>query len=423
MPLGYQMLGVYRVNQVMQQIQDVRDLPAELLFLGRTPLVDAVDNEIMARFLGRIQIADIIADDQQAAVDNWGKINYETTAIPNIKVGSNMTQAMLNQLQSIDASGADPSGLFAGWEARLMDSLLTGVRQRIEALLVAMHLDSFNYNRLGIQSAGSWGMPADLKVTTAVGWDQAATATPVSDILSLKRVAQTRYGIVYDRAIMSQAAMSYMVATTDWQNHARFVLPPGVPTSALPLQNTDYVKQLSLGILGLKEIDLYDYRYWSQNEAGVASSAPYLPITNVILDAMANDNNGNVKDFANGVVTESIVSSLMPSQMIGRFTAPVRGPIAYATAPDDLNPPNVQYWSVARGFPRRHLLQMNGVLTVGTFTDPIPPTEPFLLDVEEAEAEPQAAETTAAETDTAASPAQAGARPASASHEERRPGR
>jgi len=377
MPLGYQMLNVYRVNRIMQQIQDVRDLPAQLLFLNRTPVVDALDSEIMARFLGRVQIADVIADDQQAAVYNWGKISYETTAIPNLKVGSNLTQAMLSQLQSIQAGGVDQGGVFAGWEARLIDGLLTGVRQRMEALIVAMHLDAFTYNRLGIQTAGSWGMPSDLKVTSAVGWDTAATATPVQDILNLKRVASTRYGKVFNRAVMSTAAFNFMTATTEFQNRVRFYLPSSLSSAVLPTQNASEMMPMAMNVLGLTTIDLYDYRYWSQNEAGAATSAPYLPIVSVILDSTENDNNANFHDFANGIVTESIVSSLVPSEMIGNLGGPTRGPIAYATAPDDLNPPNVRYWGVARGFPRRNQLQLNGVITSGSYTDPIPPTEPF----------------------------------------------
>jgi hypothetical protein len=80
-------------------------------------------------------------------------------------------------------------------------------------------------------------------------------------------------------------------------------------------------------------------------------------------------------DFANGVVTESIVAGLMPTQVgtIGGLGNGVRGPVAYSTVKVDLNPPALTLWAVARGWPRRLLLTATAALTVGNFTDTIPP--------------------------------------------------
>lgn len=381
MPAQWQLLSALRINAIMQALADVRALPQALTQLARTPVVPAVDSEIMARFIGRVQIADLVADDQTAAVYQSGKFSLETTAIPNLKHGVMLTQEMLNMLNAINANAglvANDMGIFSQYENRLVDGLLLGIRQRMEALIIAMKLDGLSYNRLGIVMSGvTWGMPADLKVTPSISWDTAATATPVSDILSLKRYGAVRYGIEYDRMIMSTAAFDYMISTTEFQNHARFILPPGLSPSILPIQDIGYMKNLATTALGLREIELYDARYWSQSDTGVLASTPYLPITKVILESTQNDNDPMITDFANGVCTESIVSSLTPTNMIGQFAGPVRGPIAYATAPDDLNPPNIRYWGVARGFPRKHLLQAHAVLTVGSFTDPIPTTDPF----------------------------------------------
>jgi hypothetical protein len=101
------------------------------------------------------------------------------------------------------------------------------------------------------------------------------------------------------------------------------------------------------------------------------------PINKVGLSNSGDDNDPTAYDFANGITTESIVSGLVKNEMLGTIGGPTRGPIAYATAPSDLNPPQVVYWGVARGFPRKYRLQATAVLTVGTFTDTIPVGPPF----------------------------------------------
>ena len=62
--------------------------------------------------------------------------------------------------------------------------------------------------------------------------------------------------------------------------------------------------------------------------------------------------------------------------MIGSFKGATRGPISYATC-ESMNPPNITMWGVARGFPRKFMLQANAVLDVGPITDPVSVTEPF----------------------------------------------
>jgi hypothetical protein len=377
MPIGSNLLSTVRINQVMAAIQDVRELPNELVWLRRTPAIDAVDGEIMARFVGRVQIADLVADDSQAVTYTSGKMTFETTTVPNIKHGQQLTQTQINELVALQTQGADV-GLYANYEQNIIDGLLLGIRQRQEALILAMLCDSFSYDRLGIKMSGvTWGMPADLKVTPSVAWTDATNGTPVTDILTLKRLAQVRYGIMFDRLSMSLAAFLYMIATTEFQNRARTFLAPNVSYVNIATQNTDYMKLLAQSVLGVAEIELYDSRFWSQDSTGALTSAPYLPINKVIFSARANDNNPRVWDWASGIVTETLVGSLMRSSMVGRFPAAQRGPVAYATVAEDLNPPNITYWGVTRGFPRKHLLQMNAVLTVGSFTDPIPVGEPF----------------------------------------------
>ena len=379
MPQAWQLLQAARLTRIMQSLQDVRQLPQQLRFLARTPIVPAVDAEIMARFTGYVTIADLVADDQRAVTYQNSKLSYETTNIPNIKHGQALTQAMLNQLQSLMAGSALPQdmGVFSSYENRTIDGLLLGVRQRMEALIIAMQLDSLTYDRLGIKiTNATWGMPSDLKVTVGVTWDTAGSATPVADIWAVRRTARVRYGQEYNRITLSTQAFMYMIATTEYQNKARTFLAPNVSFTNLNAADLTFQQNLAQNVLGM-QVELYDARSWSQGPDGSLVSAPLLPITKVILSNTDDDGDPTAFDFANGITTESIVNSLAPSDMIGSIGGPTAGPISYATVPNDLNPPQITYWGVARGFPRKHRLQSTAVLTVGSFADTIAVGSPF----------------------------------------------
>lgn len=378
---GLEVLTVARINTVMQALQDQRELPQDLVFLKRTKIVPAVDGEIMARFIGRVMIADLVADDSEAVTYSYQKVQLERTAPPNLKVGTNMTQSMLNQLSAISGTGGVPSqmenSLFDEQMRGTIDGLLLGVRQRMEALIIAMHLDNFNYDRLGIKIQGaSWGMPSDLNVTPANAWTDVTNATPIADIQLTQLTAQVRYGIKYTRLTMSTTAFRYMIATTEFQTKAKLVLAQLLLGASINLLDIQTNTKVASNILGM-DIELYDARYWSQDQNGNVTSTAYLPVTKVIMDSPGNDNNGTVQDFANGVVTETVVNSLMGGNTIGRFTGGSYGPVGYATAKGDMNPPNITFWGVSRGFPRKYMLQANAVLTVGTFSDLIAIGVPF----------------------------------------------
>jgi hypothetical protein len=135
------------------------------------------------------------------------------------------------------------------------------------------------------------------------------------------------------------------------------------------------MRTLAQSVLEVDELELYDTRGKVQNEDGSITSQPLLPITKVVLSNTADDNDPLAWDFANSYVTESIVASLVPSESLG-FGGPVRGPVAYPTINEDFNPPDVTYWGVQRGWPRKHDLTATAVLTVGSFSDPISTVPP-----------------------------------------------
>jgi hypothetical protein len=363
---GLSILGVKRVNTIMQTLRDVRELPQQLKFLNRTPLTNATDGEIMARFEGNVLAADIIADDQKAVVRSTGKFTIETQKIPNLKHGSFISQEMLNLLARINAGGGIPSdmGILSDYTNRTLDGLLLGVRQRMEALIVACAIDAFDYDRLGVQITGAtWGMPSDLKVTVSPLWTSPSTAKPIDNILAVKQLAMEKYGEEYNRVTMSSADFRLLIATAEFTAKAQLYSQLTFPTASFPSNALPEMVSLVGKILNM-EIELYDARYFTQADDGSLSSDPFLPLGKVVLSSSADDNTGMAIDFANGQVTETVVSSLTDTGMIGQFAGPEYGPVSYTTANPDFNPPNLTLWGVARGWPRKKRLSSTAVLTV-----------------------------------------------------------
>jgi hypothetical protein len=380
MPTQYELLGAANVNGIMQGLQDQRLLPPTINWVRkRVPLVPAVDEEIMARFIGTPVVADIIADDAKAVVYSQGRFQVETTKIPNLKYGIGVNQSTLNQLDRLQRGFAPPEdkGMFEDWKNRTVEAVRNGVLMRMEILTVAMLIDALNYDRLGIKLSGvTWGMPTDLKVTPSVAWDTAGSATPVNDVYGILLTARVRYGISFNRITMSTTAFRYMIATTEFQNKAKAFLPANLTAANLPIANLAQQQSLAEATLGVS-IEIDDRRYWQQAADGSLSNIPILPITTVLLTDSRNDGDGGVYDFANGVVTESIVSDAVGGALAQGLPVS-RGPVAYVTpASPNLNPPGYIVWGVARGFPRKRLLQSSATLSVGTFADSISTAVPF----------------------------------------------
>jgi hypothetical protein len=363
----WEQLAVNRINGITTELRDIRELPQQLVFLNRTPDVNATDGEILARFTGNVIIADIIADDQKAVVRQTGKFALEQVPIPNIKIGKLFTQEFLNLLNRINAGGGIPNdeGYITDYVVRASDANLIGVNQRKESLIVACAIDAFDYNMLGIKISGAtWGMPADLKVTVSPLWASASTATPIDNIIALKQLAMEKYAEMYNRITMSSADFRLLIATDEFKAKSQLYSQLTFPALTFPSNALPEMRALAERVLDMT-IEFYDARYWSETHEGVLSSAPFLPLGKVVLSDSNDDNTGGAIDFANGIVTETVVASLSDNAMIGSFTGgPQYGPFSYATLESNLNPPNVTMWTVARGWPRKRRLSSTAVLTV-----------------------------------------------------------
>lgn len=385
---GSQILDNSYIRGVFDGLPDPRTTPQPLLFSQRVPDVNAEDGEILARMQHVVHVADLVADDQKAGVYNHNKLQYYTVNIPNLKVGTSLTQAQLNQWLAIQNNPAVPQAtkdMLGGSLAMKLGDVKLGVAQRKETLLVAMYLDTFTYDRLGIKMEGAgWGTYSDLKVALAGAddWVNPTTAKPVQVILDTDQTARVRYGKGgYDRITMTSPAMRLMIATTEFQAKARAANIAmnllSLSVDDIGVQNTRKMKALISDVLGMT-VELYDARYWQQKSNGVWQMAPFLDLDAVVLDNTADDRQPRPHDFANGIVTESLVASLAGSGRGrgGPEGGPQYGPIAYPWY-ETLNPPQIEYYAVQRGFPRKHDPALNAVVRVGTVEETISTALPF----------------------------------------------
>lgn len=366
MLFGNRFLNAARLRMIFTTLADTLEVRRPLIFLKRVPWVDADDDEIVGTFTGRYFAADLIANDQEAVIYEGGYFELSATQIPNIKYGQKFTQGMIQRLarlQANQASAADVAGL-DNWEMQTARNLLLGVRMRINQLICAMMLDSVVYDRLGVKISGSFGMPSALKGVSVIPWTSHATATPITDLQTMRLdVGAEQFGVDYNRYTMSTPTLLEMVSCTQFQQ-----LLAGWARTYLPVGSFDprdpQLRQAAEAVLGAT-IETYDGHIQVRTAAGGTTNQRVLPHGVVLIDSTANDGDGSVMDWANGAVTEATVAGLVGKNdaFFGPSGPDVRGPLAYYTAPEDLNPPNLFAWGVARGFPRKHNKYATATLT------------------------------------------------------------
>lgn len=376
-PGNLELFGATRVNTIGQALQDSRLLKPNLLWADRIPDQNATDEEIMARYQDFILIADIILDDAKAMTYDSGRLQYESTKIPNLKVGRKLNQTTLNQLDRLSGMAlTGPDGdMFKNWENRTIEQLRQGVAERVEMLKIAMLTDSLSYDRLGVKLSGvSWGMPAELKITPSIPWTS-TSATPLTDIATVRQIAMQKYGVDFNFMQISTPDFINITRTTEYQSQAKLIFPytmsgSGVPAPAYPLQNQfvqrDMAQNMIGGFMGNGSpftIEFNDNRYWMQDLLGPNYSYRFLPLGTIILTSSQFFGDSSTWDFANAIVTETQVASRVRSNLNGDFGGPTRGPVYWVTAPADLNPPNITYWCAQRGFPRKFKQVSSGVIT------------------------------------------------------------
>lgn len=366
---GNRFLNSTKINLLVRTLADQLEMQANLIFLNRTEVTNANESDILGKYKGQVFAADIIADGAEAVTYETGSFEFTGHTVPNIKIGAALTQGDINRLEQLSRTST-PMGMdiewFTNWENMTSETLVMGLRQRINTLICWMQLDSAPYSRMGIDLSGSsWGMPSDLKVTSSTPWTTAASATPITDMqLIVTQVGPDSYGEIYDRVTMSFKNFRLMTQTTEFLNRVKGSLRYAFGTNELNINDTGAMLQLAADIVGV-QIEVYDGTYWERSNNGAKTRQRVLPVNKVIFSNRGDDNNRQAMDFANGVVTESVVGSMLG---MGGFTGPSYGPVSYWTASPDMNPPEVKCWSVMRGWPRKIRETATAVLTTGNYT-------------------------------------------------------
>jgi hypothetical protein len=373
MALEY-LLAQTRIQAIINEISDRREQPENLLWVNRIPMVPAMDEEILGRYTNRSMIADLVGEDQVAVVRAPQPLRLTQTKIPKLKHGEKITERHLKILRRIEsnlASARDRS-IFDDYIGNSLMLLKNGVYHRMEAIHNAMLMDSFNYNKLGLIISGvGWGMPSDLKVTIGTAWSTAATATPIADILAVRRVGLEKYGVNLNRVTLTTPDFLEMIATAEFRDAASalrgwdLTAASGntLPQNNIGLQTVIAERVLSgLNQLSSITVEINDRKYWDESTYGVQTSTNYQTVGKIIMTSTENDNNRGAWDWANGELMESVVDSMFGGAMA--MEQGTEGPLAYATIGDaNLNPPGPILWGAGTGFTRKHMEAASAVLT------------------------------------------------------------
>ena len=360
-----------RLNKFVQTLANKLELNRPLTFLNRTPVVNVLDNaEIISSYSGSIFTADLISNDSEAVVVESGRM--ETTAtitdIPNIKIGHSVGQGMvakLDQLQrGLQLDG--PTDLITGWELNLAQDLIVGVRHRMNQLCAAMMLDGIEYDRFGFKVNSGFGTPADLK-QTLVGtrtWTAGHTATmlPITDLQYMAQSVAPSLGKSYNRVDMATTTFQLIINSDEFAERVRLLY--GIPSADFTLNPYDVnnMQNLFTRITGLI-LNLEDTTFRTKNLDGSSTSTRVLPENKVLLSNTNDDNDSGAYDFANAIVDETVIAPLAanaPSFAGG----PQVGPVSYYFVDPALNPPRLNAFAVAKGWPRKHDKYSTAIITV-----------------------------------------------------------
>lgn len=359
-----------RLNTYVQTLANQLELNAPLTFLNRTAVVDVLDDmEILSSYSGSIFTADLITNDAEAVVVDSGRL--ETTAttrsIPNIKIGHSVGQGTLGKLNQLK-SGVQldgPSDLITGWELGLARNLVTGVRHRMNQLCAAMMLDGVAYDKMGVKINSGFGTPAELK-QTLVGVRQwttpnAATMKPIEDLQYMAQSVAPTLGKSYNRVTMATATFQLIIASAEFAERVRLFLRLEAANFSLNTYDVANMQKLFEQITGLS-LELEDTTFRVRESSGASTSSRVLPANKVILSNTGDDNNIAAFDFANAVVDETIIAPLADNAP--QFSGPQTGPVSYYWIDPSLNPPRLNAFAVAKGWPRKHDKYATAIITV-----------------------------------------------------------
>ncbi|MBV9849825.1 MAG: hypothetical protein JO250_09155 [Armatimonadetes bacterium] len=365
---GFGPLAILRIQAIFRELVEENDLPGRRLWSERIPVVDAADDEIMARMSGQVVAADIIETDQAAVVHSAEPIRLTRTEIPKIKHGQLLSETMLLLIMRIEKNMATTGerNFFDDYVANSLRRLLSGVQDRVELLLNQMVTESgASYSRYGINMQNvSWNTPPTLNLVPTT-LHTSVNATPISDFLSLKQQGSFLYGEEYDTLTISTQELRNIIATNEYRSLEPLYRMAGMPAN-LPVnvsqKNLEYARSIVGNMLTL-EVECYDRRTHEEQPDGTRTTTRFMPENKAVLTDSSQWGSSLIWDFANGIVPETI-PGMVPGIIGGDFDGEQAGPISFATAANlQGNPPGQVLWAAQRGFPRKHWEAGSAVLT------------------------------------------------------------
>jgi hypothetical protein len=355
-----------KITEIVRVLADELEHSQKLLFLSRTPVVDVYNNdEIFARYKNPSYAADIVGLDQQTPVYTSGpEFEFVQNTAAKIKRAEQLTETDLTKAYALSQGDGRLADFFENWLMNRSDAMLRSIRERINHLIVSMHIDSFNYNRYDVDlRTVTWGMPAGLKATSGVTWDDTVNSTPISDLeLMINDTAPDNFGERYDRITLGNKAFNYMIKSAEFRARYRGEIRYAFGANEINTADRPGLQQALASMLNCY-IDVTTESFTEKNADGTSSRKTYLPDNKVIFGNVSNDNDPTAMDFANGIVPETIGGTLAGEP---GFTGPQHGPIAYAKTSTHLDPATVTVYAAAYGWPRKKRATATAVLTVGT---------------------------------------------------------
>jgi len=383
MNTGFRFLGelTQNINILVKTLQTEEEVNGEQnRYLARTPIVDTENDELFGSYEGQVFAADIIVDDQEAVIHEAGGFQAYSGKgmVPKIKHGARVGESMIRRLnalsQQVNITDGD-ADLITGWENRLAERLVAGIRMRQNALAANMMLDLIAYDKLGVKidTGSSWGMPTELQRVAGTPWAKNVgdfvagvadpDAKPITDIRKAVQAGRAA-GATYNRVTMASATFNLIPQTTEFTDMAKFLYRFDLPAGALDISNVDVMTRLFEQMTGL-QLELDDTVYRERNTLNQNVMTRNLPQEYLLFSNSADDGNDAIFDYSNGTVIESLVAPLGNAAIREAFGgAEQRGPFAFYNVPHDLNPPALVCWATQVGWPRKHAPEATARLLV-----------------------------------------------------------
>jgi hypothetical protein len=373
-----------RIDEIMEDTQDKRVLPGNLVFLNRLNRNPAANSELIAKHQGRVQIAPMIATNAKAPVFKADKYRVESNTLGKIKYGTSFDEDEMEEWMDLQRSAIrDPQGILGA--NRVSSTLMTqlkGIEHQMEWLAVAMALDgklgSSTYNRFGYFLENvTWGRYDDLKADFPIALEaNPTTCKPISYILAMKQRREEKYGEATNRMTLGTSTLRAIYLTTEYQTMAKPFLPVQIDYGSLPTTDNKRNREILSMVLEGMEVVTYDTRYWNETDSGTWSSTrfwPNTPTAPIELSDSAQDNTDEVADFGVGMAMEGMMAGMGAgmgdSQVIGGPDGGKNRVISYGTVSPRLDPPGLTLYSVMKGFPRLYDRASNAVLYAGPITE------------------------------------------------------